>query len=30
MHHYWRFRDGKACFVRGSEETAQVATALTP
>ncbi len=23
MHHYWKFRDGKACFVRSSEDTAQ-------
>ena len=30
MHHYWKFRDGKACFVRGSEDTAQVTAALTP
>ncbi len=30
MHHYWRFRDGKGCFVRSSEDTAQVAAALTP
>ena len=30
MHHYFRFRDGKACFVRSSEDTAQVAAALTP
>ena len=30
LHHYWRFRDGKACFVRSSEDTAQVAAALTP
>jgi ketosteroid isomerase-like protein len=30
MHHYWKFRDGKACFVRSSEDTAQVAAALTP
>jgi uncharacterized protein len=28
MHHYWKFRDGKACFVRSSEDTAQVAAAL--
>jgi len=28
MHHYWRFRDGQACFVRSSEDTAQVAAAL--
>jgi ketosteroid isomerase-like protein len=30
MHHYWIFRDGKACYVRSSEDTAQVAAALTP
>ena len=30
MHHYWKFRDGKVCFVRSSEDTAQVAAALTP
>ncbi len=30
MHHYWKFRDRKACFVRSSEDTAQVAAALTP
>jgi ketosteroid isomerase-like protein len=29
MHHHWKFRDGKACYVRSSEDTAQVA-ALTP
>lgn len=30
LHHYWKFRDGKVCFVRSSEDTAQVAAALTP
>ena len=30
MHHCWKFRDGKACFVRSSEDTAQVTAALTP
>jgi len=30
MHHYWKFRGGKAYFVRSSEDTAQVAAALTP
>ena len=30
LHHYWRFRDGKVCFVRSSEDTALVAAALTP
>jgi uncharacterized protein len=22
LHHWWRFRDGKVCFVRGTEDTA--------
>jgi ketosteroid isomerase-like protein len=30
MHHYWKFRDGKVRYVRSSEDTAQVAAALTP
>ena len=30
MHHCWKFRDGKVCHVRSSEDTAQVAAALTP
>jgi len=30
LHHYWKFRDGKACYVRSSEDTAQVTAALTP
>jgi ketosteroid isomerase-like protein len=30
LHHYWKFRDGKVRFVRSSEDTAQVAAALTP
>jgi hypothetical protein len=30
MHHYWKFRNGQACYVRSSEDTAQVAAALTP
>ena len=30
MHHYWKFRDGKACYVRSSEDTAQVAAAFSP
>jgi hypothetical protein len=30
LHHFWRFRDGKACYVRASEDTAQVAEALAP
>jgi hypothetical protein len=25
MHHYWKFRDGKICYVRSSEDTAQPA-----
>ena len=29
MHHYWKFRAGKARFVRSSEDTAQVTAALT-
>jgi ketosteroid isomerase-like protein len=28
LHHYWRFRDGKVEFFRGSEDTAQLKTAL--
>jgi hypothetical protein len=23
IHHWWRFRDGKSCFYRGTEDTAQ-------
>ena len=30
MHHYFKFRGGKACFVRSSEDTAQVTAALNP
>jgi ketosteroid isomerase-like protein len=30
MHHYFKFRDGKVCYVRSSEDTAQVAAAMTP
>jgi len=30
MHHYWKFRGGKVCYVRSSEDTAQVTAALTP
>jgi uncharacterized protein len=30
MHHHWKFRDGKVYFVRSSEDTVQVAAALTP
>jgi uncharacterized protein len=28
LHHFWRFRDGKVCFVRASEDTALVGEAL--
>ena len=28
LHHYWRFRDGKVEYYRGSEDTAQTASAL--
>lgn len=28
LHHFWRFRDGKVCFVRCSEDTALVAATL--
>ena len=28
LHHYWRFRDGKVCYVRSSEDTALVAATL--
>ena len=28
LHHYWRFRDGKVEFFRGSEDTAQLKTVL--
>ncbi len=30
LHHYWKFRDGKVCYCRASEDTALVAAALTP
>jgi uncharacterized protein len=30
LHHYFKFRDGKVCYVRSSEDTAQVAAALAP
>jgi hypothetical protein len=30
MHHYWKFRDQKVCYVRSSEDTEQVAAALAP
>ena len=29
LHHWWRFRDGKACFVRGTEDTALTRELLT-
>jgi hypothetical protein len=30
LHHWWRFRDGKVYFVRGTEDTALVARLLSP
>jgi len=30
LHHFWRFRDGKVCYVRASEDTALVQAALAP
>jgi len=30
MHHYWKFRDQKVCYVRSAEDTEQVAAALAP
>jgi ketosteroid isomerase-like protein len=30
LHHYFRFRDGKIAFYRGTEDTAQTAAALKP
>ena len=30
MHHYWRVRDGKIEYFRGSEDTEQTARVLTP
>ncbi|MCD2191953.1 nuclear transport factor 2 family protein [Actinomycetospora endophytica] len=30
LHHYFRFRDGKVAYYRGSEDTALVAEAFTP
>lgn len=30
MHHYWRIRDGKAEYFRGSEDTQQTAQVLAP
>lgn len=29
LHHYWRFRDGKVEYYRGSEDTAQAAAMLS-
>ena len=29
IHHYWRFRDGKVAYYRGSEDSALIAAALT-
>ena len=29
LHHYFRFRDGKIAYYRGSEDTAQTLAALT-
>jgi ketosteroid isomerase-like protein len=29
LHHWWRFRDGKVCFYRGTEDTAATAEVLT-
>jgi len=28
LHHFWRFRDGKVAYYRGSEDTALIAAAL--
>jgi ketosteroid isomerase-like protein len=28
LHHYWRFRDGKVAYYRGTEDTGQTAAAL--
>jgi uncharacterized protein len=30
MHHYWRLRDGKVTYFRGSEDTELTAAAFTP
>jgi len=30
IHHWWRFRDGKVVFYRGTEDTALTASLLTP
>ena len=29
LHHYWRLRDGKVAYYRGSEDTALIASALS-
>jgi ketosteroid isomerase-like protein len=29
LHHWWRFRDGKVCFYRGTEDTAATREILT-
>jgi len=29
IHHWWRFRDGKICFYRGTEDTAQTRAMLS-
>ncbi len=29
IHHWWRFRDGRICFYRGTEDTAKTADLLT-
>jgi ketosteroid isomerase-like protein len=29
IHHWWRFRDGKVCFYRGTEDTAQTQDLLS-
>ena len=29
IHHWWRFRDGKICFYRGTEDTARTADLLS-
>ena len=28
IHHWWRFRDGKICFYRGTEDTARTQALL--
>ena len=30
LHHWWRFRDGKVCYWRGTEDTAATAELLAP